>query len=156
MRLPIDIGKFRIPNEEGTFGAVRKYDIHTGIDLYCREGTKVYAMEDGEIVGIEAFTGKEAGSPWWNYTIAILIEGRHGVICYGELNETESSGLFVGNKIKEGDLIGKIKQVLRKNKGKPMSMLHLELYKHGTRKTVWWKHGEPKPEQLLDPRFGLF
>ena len=152
MRLPLD--NFNPPTDEGAFGAIRKHDIHTGVDLYCRAGTKVYAMENGEVVNIDFFTGPIAGSPWWNDTFAVLIEGKHGVICYGEIAPVD--GLSVGHKIKEGDLIGRVAQVLKKNKRKPMSMLHLELYKHGTRETVWWKHGEAKPDQLLNPQFDLF
>lgn len=152
MKLPVK--NFRMPNDEGQFMAVRKYDIHTGIDLYCREGSKVYAIEDGEVVAIENFTGELAGSPWWNNTQAVLMEGKHGVICYGEIEPLPTIAL--GTRIKEGEVIGKVLKVLKKNKGKPMSMLHLELYKHGTRKTVWWKHGEPQPEELLNPGFELF
>lgn len=152
MRLPLS--NFRIPNDEGTFGAVRKHDIHTGIDLYCKPGTRVFAIEDGVIVSIEDFTGQNAGSPWWNDTKAVLVEGKHGVICYGEIEPT--LGLYVGYNLKEGMIVGRVLKVLKKNKGKPMSMLHLELYKHGTTKTVWWQHGQPKPDELLDPRFELF
>lgn len=38
---------------EGYFGAVRKYDIHTGIDLYCEEYSYVYVMEDGFILTVD-------------------------------------------------------------------------------------------------------
>jgi hypothetical protein len=30
-------------------------------------------------------------------------------------------------------------------------MLHLELYRHGTRAAVWWRLDEPRPANLLDP-----
>jgi len=38
--LPVD-------NSQGLFGAIRKHDIHTGIDLYCEKHDIVYAIEDG-------------------------------------------------------------------------------------------------------------
>ena len=55
------------PDEPGWFGAVRKSDIHTGIDLYCEQGTQIVAVEDGVVVHIEGFTGPNADdpSPWW-------------------------------------------------------------------------------------------
>lgn len=129
----------------GSFGAIRKHDIHTGIDLYAPEGTNVYAVEDGIVVNVEAFTGPNVGSPWWNETHAILIEGRSGVILYGEMEPLVKNGECVNS----GDLIGKVKTVLRKDKGNPMSMLHFELYKHGTKESVWW-HTE-KPDCLMNP-----
>lgn len=134
-------------SEEGKFGATRKYDIHTGIDLICDAGTKIYAIEDGMVVNIEVFTGPNAESPWWNETMAVLVEGESGIICYGEVDPA----VEIGQQVKVGDLIGKIMRVLKKDKNKPMSMLHLELYKSGTKNTVWWHIGEGRPNCLLDP-----
>ncbi len=59
--------------------------------------------------------------------------------------------LHIGEQVKQGDLITWASQVLVKDKGKPMCMLHFELYKPGTRETVWWEKDEPKPAELLDP-----
>lgn len=134
-------------SEEGKFGAVRKYDIHTGIDLICDVGTEIYAIEDGMVVNIEVFTGPNAESPWWNETMAVLVEGESGVICYGEIEAL----VEIGQQVKTGELIGKVKRVLKKDKGKPTSMLHLELYKAGTKNTVWWHINERQPDCLLDP-----
>lgn len=130
----------------GAFGALRKHDVHTGVDLYCDPGEDVYAMEDGLIVGIEDFTGPKANSPWWNDTQALLVFGESGVILYGEI-ETE---LKPPRKVLKGERIGSVKTVLKKDKGKPMAMLHMELYTPTIVGSVWWRHGEPKPDRLLD------
>ena len=136
--------------EPGAFGAVRKHDIHTGIDLYCNPGATVYAIESGRVISIEKFTGEHADSPWWNNTWAILVESEQGVFCYGELKPMW--WIRPGYEIVHGELIGEVLPVLKKDKGvTPTTMLHLELYKRGTTKTVWWHHGEPQPESLLDP-----
>ncbi len=136
--------------DAGYFGAVRKHDVHTGIDLYCDDGERVYSIEDGTVVAIEKFTGEHADSPWWNNTWAILIEGLSGVIVYGEI--LVKKDLEVGNLIKSGDYIGSVKQVLKQDKGhNPPAMLHLELMEHGYHKTVWWKLGEKKPDGLKNP-----
>lgn len=136
---------------QGLFGASRKWDIHTGYDLYCDPGQLVVAMEDGVIVKIENFTGPSAEppTPWWNDTQAIMIEGATGVILYGEVKPLDS--IKVGDKVKAGKIIGKVITVLQKDKGLPMTMLHLEVYKPGTRETVVWNLGESQPSTLLDP-----
>jgi murein DD-endopeptidase MepM/ murein hydrolase activator NlpD len=140
-----------LPDELGQFGAVRKNHTHEGIDLYGENKDPVFAAEDGVVVGIEWFTGEKAPtpSPWWNNTQGILVEGESGVIVYGEILISE--GIEIGSKIKRGQKIGELETVLLKDKGRPMTMLHLELYEKGTRKTGEWDHGLPKPEGLLDP-----
>ena len=151
MRFPLNNYKYDLPNynDVGGFGFKRKFDIHTGIDLYCEEYDPVYAIEDGIIINIEKFTGSEAGSPWWNNTEAILIEGESGVLLYGEI-EVDSDIRFK-KEVKEGELLGLIKKVLIKDKGLlPPNMLHIELYKHGTKESVWWYLNDEKPENLLD------
>ncbi len=140
------------PDEPGRFGSVRKSDVHTGVDLYTGMNQPVVAMEDGEVVLVEPFTGahvaKEADrSPWWNDTWAILVEGASGVIVYGEVRPVVS----IGERVVAGQVIGHVIPVLRTFKGRPMVMLHLELMRHGTRETFWWKAGEPPPAALLDP-----
>lgn len=146
---PLKDYQHQIPQNDhpGAFGAVRKFDVHTGVDLYCPEGAPIFAVEDGEVVEVEIFTGPRADSPWWHETLALLVKGSSGVICYGEVE----TSLKIGDKIKVGEQIATSKQVLKKDKGKPMCMLHFELYQHGTDETVWWKRAETKPENLLDP-----
>lgn len=134
-------------NHPGSFGAIRKYDIHTGVDLYCYENTPVIAVEEGVVISIEDFTGSKADSPWWNDTQAVLVRGPSGVICYGEV----STHLTIGAKLNAGNLIGNVVPVLKKDKGIPQSMLHFELYTNDFKETVWWYHGEPQPSTLLDP-----
>lgn len=132
----------------GSFGAVRKFDIHTGVDLYVPEGTEVYAMEAGQVISIENFTGPKAGSPWWLDTQAILIEGASGVLLYGEVD----ASVQVGDQVTEGQLLGRVKRVLIKDKGKPVTMLHFERYEPWVRYSVFWGLTDPKmPKGLLDP-----
>lgn len=137
-------------DDPGAFGTIRKFDIHTGIDIYCNNGDQVIAIEDGIVIAIEAFTGPHADSPWWNDTWALLIEGTSGVLVYGEIDVVE--GIAVGCSVKVGDHIGNIKQVLKKDKGiTPICMLHFEVHKTGTTKTAWWYHNDSIPPSLLDP-----
>lgn len=141
-----------VGSHPGAFGAVRKYDIHTGVDLYTEVGTPVRAVESGVVKSVIPFTGIDADSPWWLPTDAVLVEGTSGVVVYGEL----TSLIQTGTTVNAGDIIGSVQRVLRTNKlenieGHLPSMLHLELYEHGTLEPVWWRLHEKRPASLLDP-----
>ena len=136
------------PGSGGEFGAVRKFDIHTGIDLYTQEHAEVFAIEEGTVVKVSKFTGPDAGSPWWNPTFAILVEGPSGVILYGEVLPLVKEG----ERVEAGDLLGRVSRVLRVDKGRPRDMLHLELYdREYSGEGEIWNHGDSMPELLRDP-----
>lgn len=151
---PLQSYKHKIPTSKqpGGYAAVRKYDIHTGVDLYCNENDNVYAIESGVIIRSGHFTGEQAGSPWWNNTDFILVKGKSGCILYGEI---QLSPYFlrgaIGDQISEGTILGKVIPVLKKDKGLPMNMLHIELYKPRYQgEGVIWNLNTPKPEPLKD------
>lgn len=146
--------QWEFPSEEkfpqSQFAAKRKFDIHTGIDIFVPNGTKVHSMNDGIVVNVEWFTGINSipPTPWWNDTKAVWIQGMNKVvIVYGEI-ETK---LKIGQKIKKGQVVGKIIQVLKKQKVNPPAMLHLEMYKEKPDNTVIWNHDEEIPNLLLNP-----
>jgi murein DD-endopeptidase MepM/ murein hydrolase activator NlpD len=136
-----------LPPHHGAFGVPRRYDVHTGVDLYCDEGSWVYAMERGVVVANVPFTGPTADSPWWLDTQALLIEGPTGVVVYGEI----STDVQPGSIIHRGARLGRVKRVLRTDKGLPTSMLHVELYRRGIEAPVSWPLGSQRPRGLLDP-----
>lgn len=134
----------------GAFGAARRHDVHTGIDLYAPDGAPVYAITSGIVVGCIPFTGAVAGCPWWLDTMAVLIEDDDGIWLYGEVEPNQR--LKPGMLVIEGECIGSVKRVLRHDKGRPVSMLHVERYVSGTRQFApVWNIGEPQPPTLLDP-----
>src|SRR5262245_21902124 len=100
----------RAPHQGG-FGAVRRHDYHTGVDLYVGDGTPLIAIEAGYVVKLGLFTGEGVGTPWWNETWAVVIEGAHGAICYGEIQAATwlRPDVFVG----EGAQLGTVRRVLR-------------------------------------------
>lgn len=136
----------------GDFAHKRSFYYHPGIDLYCQLNHEVQAIESGIVVNIEQFTGEGADptSPWWLDTWSILIEGASGVIGYCELKPL--SHVKKDYKVAEGEVIAHIIPVLKKDKGNGTTMLHLEQYVTGTRHHVTWKHAEPMPPELLNPR----
>jgi hypothetical protein len=147
--LLIPLGK----SHPGRFGAVRKHDIHTGVDLYCPEGTIVQPVEDGVVVARGRFTGESIGMPWWEETDYIAIKGNSGVVLYGELS---LGGWRIGEKVVAGEAaLGTVKRVLKRDKGRPMSMLHLELYSRWNGSWESWELGSEKPKNLLDPTYLL-
>lgn len=140
------------PDEVGLFGVQRRYEHHSGIDLYCDLGTRVIAIEEGEVVAIEHFTGPDSTppSPWWNSTQSVLIQGPRATLAYGEI--TVSPTLSVGQTVKAGDIIGIVdKPVLKNFKGRPTVMLHLELLDKDCKNSIVWPLGQPQPEGLHDP-----
>ena len=139
-----------LPPHPGGFGVARKHHIHEGVDLYVPEGTPVTTVEDGIVCAILPFTGLIADSPWWNDTWAVMVEGVSGVVLYGEINPALDR-LGLGDSVKAGEQIGTVVTVLKQDKGRPMSMLHLELYTNGTRSPVEWALDTPRPSNLIDP-----
>lgn len=154
MKYPLKDKSPSIPKEGsvGDFAFRRSFYHHPGIDLYCDYLQVIQAIEDGIVVNIEHFTGAEANppSPWWNDTWSIMIEGKSGVIGYCEI--LPRTDLKVGSLIEEGEAIALIAPVLKKDKGNGTTMLHFELYTHGTKQHVTWKLDEEKPKNLLNPR----
>ena len=145
------IQNYKLPfNPQGKFAAKRKHDIHTGIDLYCKDGEAVFAITDCKVLYIEDFTGTNANSPWWNDTQCIIVkcEKSGNYIVYGEVVPTVQEDEYV----KAGSLLGNVKRVLKTNKGLPMSMLHLEYYDSSWDKSLeTWKLDDNRPDSLMDP-----
>lgn len=137
-----------LPPHPGAYGVERAHHVHEGIDLYCAEGTPVQAVEAGTIVAIIPFTGAKANSDWWHDTDAMLVEGASGVVLYGEI---VPAGKQPGDTVQRGETLGHVKQVLKTDKGRPMSMLHLEFHDAGTRDAYEWTLAKGKPPSLRDP-----
>lgn len=141
-----------VGNHPGAFGVQRKNHIHEGVDLYCEDGDEVCAMFDGQVVYIGHFTGTKAGSPWWNDTQCIMIAhlGKRFCLNYGEI--AVDASLRVGDVVQQGQSLGHVVTVLRVDKGRPMSMLHLEQYTTVTKRPIpEWRIGDSRPGCLLDP-----
>ena len=152
----------------GSFGAVRKHDVHAGVDLYCTAGTPVWPVEEGTVIDIIDFTGANvvdnAGNPmtWWRDTKAVLVKGRHGVVVYGEVDPVRD--LKVGDFVTPYRVIANVIQVLPDEKLRPdieghsTSMLHLELHATAEDELAFrnnaqsvWELGALRPKGLLDP-----
>lgn len=138
-----------LPPHPGAFGVKRRFHTHEGTDLYCPQGTPVRAVEAGTIVAIKPFTGPHAGASvsHWRDTWAIFVSGASGIVVYGEV----AAHTKVGQKVVSGELLGVVIRVLRHDKGRPMSMLHLELRVPGNTDDIEWLDHANRPAALLDP-----
>jgi len=156
MRFPLDkkIELDSIP-AANRWGARRKFDNHTGVDFFCDPGTPVYAIEDGVVMKIDWFTGAVIDMPWWEDTMAVAIKGKSGVWNYAEIAPHLS--LKVGSVVKQGDWVGNVMTVLKKDKGLPMTMLHLELYDDFVADKPWvmWNLNCAAPKGLINPEYIL-
>ena len=134
----------------GAFAVQRRFHTHEGIDLYGYPGEMVFAMEAGVVVAVLPFTGPAVGSPHWAPTFCVLVEGASGVLNYGELVPAEH--LQAGTPVQAGEMLGSLATVLLEDKGRPMTMLHLERYVQGTTAPiVEWPLGGSQPKSLCDP-----
>lgn len=138
-----------INSHVGAFGTRRKHDVHKGIDLYANVNEEVYAVENGEIVDICPFTGEVAGFPWWENTWGVYIKGKSGIVVYGEILPWDK--LKIGSEIRRGQFVGNVLRVLKKDNGRPSSMLHLELHDINHIHTEQWEIGKEKPIGVLNP-----
>lgn len=141
--------------EPGAFGAIRKFDIHEGVDIYTHDGAEVYPVEEGVVTAVYEFTGKKADCPWWNPTWCIKVQGKSGVVTYGEL-EKPRDGIQVGKKVYPCISIGYVTPVLKPEKYRPdirnhsVAMLHLELRTETCHLDGWQLEGQ-RDKRLLDP-----
>lgn len=134
----------------GAFAAQRRHHQHEGIDLYGQEDELVYAMTVGTVVAIYRFTGESVGMPWWNETSAVAIEDDTGIWVYGEI--TPDCHLSVGSKVLQDQIVGRLTTVLRHDKGRPMTMLHLERWVSGSKPyTRNWLLNTNQPTDMVDP-----
>jgi Peptidase family M23/Putative peptidoglycan binding domain len=117
MRFPFDF----VPSESWhvsprRFGAARAGGRkHAGCDLYAPVGTPVFAISYGTVKSFSAF---------YKGTFALTIDHGEFLVRYGEVSEKIASNFSVGAKVKEGDQIAHVGDLIGLN----LSMLHLEVY----------------------------
>lgn len=88
---------------------------HAGCDLYAPVGTPVYAVADGTVKGFAFF---------YKGTYALTIDHGSFWVRYGEISQAIASGLAAGTRVREGDQIGEVGDLI----GLSLSMVHFEMY----------------------------
>lgn len=148
IRLPIGTGQ---SNGIGSEEFHSDNQLKCGIDLTCGPNFSVHAVESGTVVSIETFFDNKR-KPWVSSSKALLISGRSGVVCYGNINP--DANLKVGSKVFRGDSIGFVTPFFSKpskaNYGE--TRLRIELYRQGTnRRPTWHANNHGGPKNLLNP-----
>jgi hypothetical protein len=98
--------------------------LHSGCDLWVKDGTPVIAIADGKIIDHYDF-GKDAGHTWV-LEVDHIIEGEHYTVRYGEIKPPP-----LPDGLKKGDNVYRshpIAEVMLFPNGKS-HMLHFEMYK---------------------------
>jgi murein DD-endopeptidase MepM/ murein hydrolase activator NlpD len=126
--------------DPGSFWENRDDRHHCGVDIYAPKGSRVVAVESGEVVGVGQFSSPEI-LPYWNRTYYILIKHHDGIVSkYAEL---EKVNVKVGDSVRAGQAIAQVGSVLnperitdasppyirRLRENGNQSMLHFELHK---------------------------
>ncbi|BAK76212.1 peptidase M23 [Pseudogulbenkiania sp. NH8B] len=103
----------------GEFGHSRAGRKHAGCDIYASAGTEIRAVADGVVVDKHRF--------YW-HTDQITVDHGGFIVRYGEI-DPRSSELKVGEKVKRGQVIARVGQlIMPSGKKYKQCMLHFELY----------------------------
>lgn len=127
------------PGQPGSFWQNRGDRHHAGVDLYAPANSPVYAIQTGRVLAVSIFTSPGV-LPYWNTTYSILLQLPSGIILrYAELGQ---SLVAQGDVVLAGQMIGKVGEVLMKNRvttsdpqyiqdlknSDHSAMLHFEVY----------------------------
>lgn len=154
------------PGSPGSFWEDRGDRRHCGIDLYGHCGSKVRAIEGGNVLDIGIQTSPE-WSPYWNTTYYLIIRQNNRLLVrYAELGDYQ---VEKGVRVKECECIGHIGQVINtdnvdnkapayihqlKDAGR-ICMLHLEVYASLPSGEELYMggnwYGKEAPEYIRDP-----
>lgn len=111
------------PGTPGEFGHSRSGRKHAGCDIYAPAGTDIRAIADGVVVDKHRF--------YW-HTDQITVDHGGFIVRYGEI-DPRSTELKVGEKVKRGQIIAKVGQlIMPSGKKYKQCMLHFELYGSST------------------------
>ncbi len=101
-------------------GTLNRFSAHKAMDFFAEEGTPVYAVYDGTIESIDTtlLTG-----------VTVIIDHGNGLkSVYNSITEDEF--LAVGQKVKQGDIIGEV-SVTNRQEYKDGAHLHFEVKEGG-------------------------
>ena len=107
----------------GCFWENRGDRFHCGVDIYAPLGCDVLAVDAGVVVRTELFTSPEMIN-YWNDTLAVTIKHEcRLIIRYAEMGDLLC---HVGQKVRRGENIGHVGQVLQPARIKDQSPLYIK------------------------------
>jgi len=125
MIAPVDKIKLRgdDPTGHGYYGAKRGNRKHRGLDLALSPGAKVNSMIHGIVTKI--------GYPYAGNLDFRYVEVTGDVYRVRIMYIEPKAGLRKGDRIYEGDLLGKAQDIASYWNKKMVNHVHIEVYKHG-------------------------
>ncbi len=99
---------------------LNRYSSHLAMDFYAPEGSDVFAVYDGTIIGVE--------STFLQGTTITIDHGNGLVSIYNSLADGDS--VTVGQSVKQGDVIGQV-SVSNRQEYKSGAHLHFEVKENG-------------------------
>lgn len=99
---------------------LNRYSSHRAMDIFCAEGSDVYAVYDGEIASIE--------TTFLQGTTITIDHGNGLITKYNSLADGDS--VTVGQKVSQGDVIGQV-SLSNRQEYKSGAHLHFEAHENG-------------------------
>lgn len=156
---------------QGGFWERRDDRFHCGVDVYAPPGSKVLAIESGQVIEKGRFTSPES-KDYWQTSYYLIIKTPEKInYKYAELCDL---CVHVGDYISSGQQLGTICEVINPEKvgikapfyikelarSSRISMLHLELYHSPVTEILPYSggnyYGEVKPNSIINPNEFLF
>lgn len=144
----VDMAKFGARRGISKISGTMRY--HAGCDIYCKDGTPVYAVNDGIIFNSTTKFYYNVGS--------VEVVHANSIVRYGEI--IPNPKLRTGDKVKEGDLLGWVKQIYTDSKTKMNvpPMIHFEMYSDKSNKGPLsdlsddgFRRGTARRQDLMNP-----
>jgi murein DD-endopeptidase MepM/ murein hydrolase activator NlpD len=129
MPVSIDYGRFR------RFGIKYPEGIHLGYDFDCPQGTIVRSIADGIVefsANVKGFGSMYPSSPGGVIIIKHQLKNKSFMALYGHITRLRN----VGDKVKEGEIIGKV--INFTSKGESLPHLHVGIYDSGALPAFPW------------------
>ena len=119
------------------WGSANPTGHHKGIDIRASEGDPVRAMDSGLVTGQTGWDGPK--------TRGLMVQHTGGpVLVYGAVSPEGMTA--IGERVERGEVIAKVGSY-----PSGRSMLHLEVYRAGTRRRPRWKYDTPQPGSVVNP-----
>ena len=155
--------------DRGSYWEDRHIGFNCGVDIFCPQDSNVFVIESGTVLNISQCTERSEFS-CFESTMQCVIKCNSVMYKYSFLEEIN---LHLGQNVEKGDLLGKIGNVIIKERVKSSdpfylrdiahsnqtSFLHLEIFKSPIMEIRPYSYGnylcEQKPQSIINPNLYL-
>lgn len=155
--------------DRGSYWEDRHIGFNCGVDIFCPPDSDVLVIESGIVLNISQYTERNDSS-CFESTLQCVIKCNTVMYKYSFLNEIS---VKLGQKVEKGDILGKCKLTVIKERIKPTdpfylrdiahsgqtTYIHLEIFKSPIMEIRPYEYGnflgEQKPLSLINPNLYL-